>query len=61
MHPCSLATNCERAAETLHANLVEVKDLFEIKRFALFDQVSPAGGRGRGDASWLASFVGSPL
>ena len=26
-------------ADTLHANLLEVKDLFEVKRFALFDQV----------------------
>ena len=26
-------------ADTLHQNLQEVKDLFEIKRFALFDQV----------------------
>ena len=26
-------------ADTLHANLLEVKDEYEIKRFALFDQV----------------------
>lgn len=27
------------SADTLHANLLEVKELFEVKRFALFDQV----------------------
>lgn len=30
-------------ADTLHANLREVQDLFEVKRFALFDQVGAWG------------------
>ena len=41
--PHILRHNCSSfvplPADTLHQNLQEVKDLFEIKRFALFDQV----------------------
>ena len=41
--PHNLRHNCSSfvplSADTLHQNLQEVKDLFEIKRFALFDQV----------------------
>ena len=49
--PASCSCSCLCAlADTLHANLLEVKELFEVKRFALFDQVGGccrfAGGRG---------------
>lgn len=39
------ATRTACCADTLHANLLEVKDLFEVKRFALFDQVGWAQQR----------------
>lgn len=41
-------------ADTLHANLAEVRDLFEIKRFAMFDQVCG----GCGECLWQP--VGQP-
>lgn len=40
--PCLPHATLPLPADTLHANLTEVKDLFEIKRFAMFDQVGLA-------------------